>query len=150
MIIKNKCIRFSTISGCKRRTVSVYLFTWVFPSFLRVVQSYQCAQRHISTVSYRIQLQYRFLNLICDWIITLIAGLERGLFLTYLPYCRFFKLTLHERTECMEKTVYGNVAEFSLGSYSSRNCVIKKLFIAIPAHQRLGRQRRFFRKSWNQ
>lgn len=49
----------------------------------------------------------------------------------------FPKLTLHEGTECMEETVDGNVAESSLGSYSSGNSVIEKLFIAIPAHQRL-------------
>lgn len=59
----------------------------------------------------------------------------------------FPKLTLHEGTECMEKTVDGNVAESSLGSYSSGNSVIEKLFVAIPTHQRLRENGESFRSS---
>lgn len=59
----------------------------------------------------------------------------RGFYLDFIFI--FSKLTLHEDTKCMEETVDGNVAKFSLGSYGSVNGVIEKLFVAIPAHQRL-------------
>lgn len=63
---------------------------------------------------------------------TSIAGLVDFIVLVLFSFSP--KLTLHEGTECMEKTVDGNVAESSLGSYSSGNSVIEKLFVAIPAH----------------
>lgn len=56
-------------------TIECCLFTWIFLSFLRIVQSYQRAQGHIWTVSYRLQFQYSLLDLVCDWTTTLIVGL---------------------------------------------------------------------------